>query len=196
MPRWWIRQAVGRFDRRPGRAPSASPVPHDRGWSTRSSARRGRCSTRSGRRARLPRSFAEKLGHCPLEEGCAKVLKIAPGSRCRWRRRSATRRMDVLATSSRTRTRSFLRSMPPSSRACAETTHARASLSVTGARGNAFSACRFGHRHEQGPQRLEEVGLQFSVTARSASARIEAKGAKEAEAPRGRSRILRSFLDN
>jgi len=136
-----------------------------------------------------PEELAEKLG-MPVEK-VRKVLKLArePLS---IETRSATRRMCVLATSSRTRTRSSL-STPRSSRTCARrqtTTRVLASLTP---REERILRMRFGIGMNK-DHTLESVGQQFSVT-RERIRQIEAKALRKLKHP-SRSRILRSFLDN
>ena len=182
---WWIRQAVAPLDRRPG-AHHPHPRAHDRGHQQDRAHDRGRCSTRSAANPR-PRSWPRSSA-CRSRR-CARCSR-SPRSRCRWRPRSATRRIPTSAISSRTRTRSCP-STPPSSRTCARPRPA-CSRPFT-PREERILRMRFGIGMNT-DHTLEEVGQQFSVT-RERIRQIEAKALRKLKHP-SRSRILRSFLDN
>ena len=130
---WWIRQAITRA--LPDQARTIRiPVHMIETQSPRSYARAGSCSARSAASPR-PRSWPRSSA-CRSRR-CARCSR-SPRSRCRWRRRSATRRIATSAISSRTRTRSC-RSTPPSSPICARLRPA-CSLPSHRAR-SAFCAC-------------------------------------------------------
>ena len=110
---WWIRQAITRSHRRPG-AHHPHPGAHDRDH------QQDRAHEPPDAQRDRPRADAggacRKARHA-FGEG-AQGFEDRQGAACRWRRRSATRRIRTSAISSRTRTRSC-RSTPRSSRTCA-----------------------------------------------------------------------------
>jgi RNA polymerase sigma factor (sigma-70 family) len=159
---WWIRQAITR-----------STAVHMIDIISKIVRTSHRLLNEIGREPR-PEELAEKLG-MPLE-WCARFSRSSR-SRCRWRRRSATRRIRSSVISSRTRTRSC-RLTPPSSRTCARP-HARARLAQP-ARG-AYLTHALWHRHEHRPH-AGRSGPTVLTDARANSA-DRGQGAEEAEAP-------------
>src|SRR5947209_955254 len=119
---WWIRQAITRSIADQSRT---IRVPVHLVDSIGNIVRKSRQMLNEIGREPTPEELAEKLG-MPLEKG-ARCSRL-PRSRCRWKLRSATRRIPTSAISSRTRTRSC-RSMPLSSRTCARPPRARSPCS-------------------------------------------------------------------
>ena len=130
---WWIRQAITRSIADQART---IRIPVHMMEAISKIVRTSRQLLNEIGREPTPEELAEKLG-MPLGESAQGAAR-SPRSRCRWRRRSATRRTATSAISSRTRTRSC-RSTPPSSRICARLRPA-CSLPSHRAR-SAFCAC-------------------------------------------------------
>ena len=100
---WWIRQAITRSTADQVRT---IRIPVHMTNAINKVVRASRRILHQIGREPTPEELAEKLG-MPLER-VRKVLKVAR-SRCRWRRRSATRRIRTSAISSRTRMQSCRR---------------------------------------------------------------------------------------
>ena len=182
---WWIRQAITPLDRRSG-AHHPHPRAYDRTQSPRSYARAGSCSARSAASPR-PRSWPRSSA-CRSRR-CARCSR-SPRSRCRWRRRSATRRIRHLGDFIEDKNAILPIDAAIQSNLRETTTRVLASLTP---REERILRMRFGIGMNK-DHTLEEVGQQFSVT-RERIRQIEAKALRKLKHP-SRSRILRSFLDN